>query len=199
MQQYYNKIIAPYKERQKKRLSCAAVAMVLGLLLSATGIGFIVFVAAMVYLALEAVRTSTLSQLQNKSIKQLKRGGVLDSIMDSLQHATTMQVDGLIYAWTDKYLCLPHGVILPLADIAWIFPFEQTIRMMIPVCKLHWCKIQLLDGSDTLAFYGTVKDKQAFNALLVGLKSVIPHLLIGYNAENQKLYHAMVNAAKQDK
>lgn len=197
-QQHYNKIIASYKERQKKRLLYSAAAMILGLLLFATGIGFIIFIAAMIYFVVEAIRTSTLSQFRNKSLKKLQQQGVLDHIMDSLQHATTMQVDGVTYAWTDKYLCLPHGVILPLADIAWIFPFVKSLRyMMIPVAKLHWCKIHLLDGSETLAFYGKVKDKQAFNALLVGLKGVIPHLLIGYTPENQKLYHAMT--AKKEK
>jgi len=69
---------------------------------------------------------------------------------------------------------------------------------MIPVMKIRWCKVSLLDGTDVLAFYGKVKDNQAFSNLLVALKARIPHLLLGYSAENQRLYQALVAAHKSN-
>lgn len=199
-QQYYDALIAPYKNRQKKRLLCSAGLMVLGLALSATGVGAVVCVVAMIYLMLELTRTLSLVSVRNKCLKKLSAEGSLNQIMDSLRYAKKMQVDGMTFAWTDEYLCLPHGVLLPLAQIAWLFPFTHTIRyMMIPVIRSHSCKIYLLDGTFALGFYGKVKDTVAFEALLVELKKVVPQLLIGHSEANQQIYQAMVAAYTQAK
>jgi len=63
---------------------------------------------------------------------------------------------------------------------------------------IRLCKVALLDGRYTLAFYGNVKDKQAFGTLLSSLKGKIPHLLLGYSTENQSIYQALVAARKSN-
>lgn len=193
--QYYDALIAPYKERQKKRILISAAVMVVGFLLAASGIGAVIGIVALVYAMMETGRTASLSYVRKKSLEKLEKQGKRQQVMDSLQFAKKMELDGLTYAWTDEYLCLPHGVLLPLQHIAWVFHFTHRVTyMMIPVMKMNSCKACLLDGTDALVFYGKAKDKQAFDALLSNLKNSIPHLLIGHTPENQEKYKEMVVA-----
>ena len=198
---YYEVLIAPYKERQRKRMLIALAVMVAGFLLVATVIGGIVGLAAWIYLMLEMVKTFALFSVRKKSLAHLEKQGKKQQVMDSLQFATRMELDGVTYAWTDEYLCLPHGVILPLNAIAWIYLFTQKVSyMMIPIMKMNSCKVRLIDGKESLVFYGKAKNKQAFAELLSALQSKIPHLLIGNTPENQAKYKEMVaayNGAKQ--
>jgi len=193
----YQEITEGYQSRQKKRLLLSAVLTVAGFALAATGIGGIVGFASVVYLMFEGIRTFSLSSMKKKSLKKMEQSGELSEALAALDHAACVTIDGLTYAVADKYLFLPYGAVLPIADIAWIYQHEQTIRfMMIPVIQSRWCNMMLLDGTNTLAFYGKAKDTQALGQLLTSLQAETPQLLLGYSPENQKRYDAMVAARK---
>lgn len=191
--QIYDDIVASYKKRQQMKLLISFGAMVLGFLLSATGVGAIVGIAAMIYLMIEAVRTFGTANVRKTSMKELQSKGLHDAAMLALQQAERQQMDGLTYAWTSEFFCTGYGAIFSMQKIAWIYPFTHTVRyMMIPIVRQHWCKILMLDGTERLAFYGKVKDQSAFERMLKGMRSVNPELQIGHTPENVELYKQRV-------
>ena len=184
----YEKLTAPYQERQKKRLLIAAGVMVLGFVLAATGIGAIAGIAAMIYLMMEGIRTWTCRSHAKKSIKALQKAGVFDRAMGGAADANVCRIDELSYAWNDEYLYLPYGAVYPLKDVAWIYPYTHNMVVLLFTISINACQLFLADGTQSLLFYGKAKDQEAFRKLLAGLKQTKPELLLGYSDENKQLY-----------
>lgn len=187
--QAYETYVSSYKSRQKTTLLIAAGAMVLGFLLAATGIGAIVGIGAMIYLVIMGVRASALSSHAKKSMKALYKAGKYENAMEGFSQASTCQLNDQTYAWNEAFLYLPYGAIYPLEKVAWIYPYCQNISyLFIFRFSINACKLFLKDGTQSLMYYGKAKDQEAFKKLLIGLKEAQPALLLGYSAENQKLY-----------
>lgn len=184
----YEKMIVPYKERQKKRLLTAAGVMVLGFVLAATGIGAIAGIAAMIYLIMEGIRTYTCKSHERKSLKALQKAGVFDRAMGGAAGASTCQIDGLPYAWNEEFLYLPYGAVYPLKDVAWIYPYAHNMVILLFTITINACQLFLADGTQSLLFHGKAKDQEAFRQLLAGLKQTKPELLLGYSEENKQQY-----------
>ncbi len=190
----YEKLIAPYKERQRKRLLTAAGVMVLGFVLAVTGIGAIAGIAAMIYLMMEGIRTYTCNSHARQSIKALQRAGVYDRAMGGAAGAASCQIDGLPYAWNEDYLYLPYGAVYPMKDVAWIYPYAHSVTFLLFTITLNACQLFLTDGTQSLVFHGRAKDQEAFKQLLAGLLQVKPQLLLGYSEENKQLYQQIKQA-----
>lgn len=194
----FKSIVDPYKTHQIKKMTIAAAsgalsyAALTGLHLPQTleVLAGIAGMCSFLYLLLEGfIKSFGMSCVRLKNHKSLKAKGILDDAMAELENAVCFHVDKQCFAVTQKYLCLPHGVILELDQIAWLYSKTQVVRWFyIPVIKISSCQIKLLDGINILAFFGKMKDTQAFNRLLVVLRSKIPELLIGYTAENRQKY-----------
>ena len=188
--QAYETFVAPYKSRHKKQMLIAAGAMVLGFLLAATGIGIIVAIVAMVYLAIIGVRGSVLRSHAKKSLKALHKDGLYEQAMAGFHQASTCQLDEMTYAWNEDFLYLTYGAIYPMARVAWIHPYTQTVSYLFIIrFSFNACKLFLTDGTQSLLCYGKAKDQEAFKQLLIGLKEANPLLLLGYSAENQQQYN----------
>lgn len=195
--QIYDDLVRNYKKRQRKKQLIAFAVMVLGFLLTFTGIGGIVGLVALLYLYLMWIDIAVLALARKKSKKELQANGLYDAAMQTLQHAERLQLDGLTYAWTNDFFFTGYGAIFPMQKIAWIFPFTYTARkMMIPIARQHWCQIMMLDGTSRVAFYGRVKDQAAFKKMLHGMHSVNPELQIGHTPANEELYNQRVTLYK---
>lgn len=191
----YDALRAPYKSATLRKLGIAAAAMVLGMALLVTGIGLIIALAAFFYLMMEGVRSITLSSLRKQSIKALKASGCLEEAMSDAEHAVKMTVDEKCFAVSDKYFYLPHGAVYPIADVLWIYPFRQTVRyLFIPIARLNWFNICLTKNRRILAFYGKVKNIEAFSSLMKLVFDRQPKLLFGYNAENEARYKSYISS-----
>lgn len=185
----YENIVGNYQKDQRKKMLIFLGVAVLGFLLAATGIGVFVGVAALICLMMAAVRVSAASNVRKASIRQLRERGLYDSAMYSLQTADRQVMDGLTYAWSDDFFYTGYGAIFPMKEVAWVYPFTNTVRyMMIPIMKQHCCKIRMLDGTEKLVFHGKAKEQEAFRHILEGMLSVNPGLLIGYTQENAAIY-----------
>lgn len=195
--QIYDALLANYKKRQITKQLITFAVMVLGFLLTFTGVGAIVGLVALFCLFGMWIRIGTLAHARKASKKELQANGLYDAAMQALQHAERLQMDGFTYAWTNDFFFTGYGAIFPMQKIAWIFPFTHTTRyLMIPIVRQHWCQIMMLDGTKRVAFLGRVKDQAAFKKMLHGMRSVNPELLIGYTPENEEQYNQRVTLYK---
>ena len=190
----YKSLATQYRVRQIKKLFTAAVVMiVMFFAASVIPVAGLAAMIAFIYLLMESIKAVILSLVRRKGNKVLKNKGLWNDAMTAMENAVHIQVDKQCFAVTDKYLFLPYGMILELNRIAWVYMQIQTTRFFyIPVMKMNICQFKLLDETTALAFYGKVKDMEAFKKLLLVLKLQIPELLIGYTGENQKMYQKMV-------
>ena len=206
MNNSYKALVKQYKIRQIMKLFAALVVNVVMFsivsVLSAQGViafmaGLTAFIAFF-YFIIESVKSLGMLYVRAKGNKALKNKGLWDDAVTAMENAMYIQVDKQRFAMTDKYLCLPYGMILELNRIAWVYMQIQRIGYFyIPIMKMSICQFRLLDETSAVGFYGKVRDMEAFKKLLLGLKLHIPELLIGYSGENQKMYQKMVAEHKK--
>lgn len=191
--QSYEEIVSNYKRAHNKKLLIGLAGMLLGLALSATGVGAVLCVVCLILLIVEVGRRASVTKMRNVSLAALHARGEMEQAQADIASAAQLQLDGLTYACTQSWFCTGYGAIYPVQEIAWIFPFTHTVKyMLIPVLKMHRCKMLTLDGRELVAFYGTARDKTAFERLLEMLRSVNPQLQIGHSPEEAQLYEQRV-------
>lgn len=196
MNQAYKEIVAPYKKQQVMKVLLPVLVMAASFCFAAVVPEDINFVfglagtAAFLYAMMTGFKALTLMFVRRKSHRALKKLNLLERAMADLEHAARFQVDEHCFGLTEKYLCLPHGVILQVEKLAWVYTQATRMRYMyvIPLGTVRTCQVKTVDGKETAMFYGKVKNDQAFKALLVRLLQYNPRLLIGHTAENQQRY-----------
>lgn len=191
--QSYEEIVSNYKRVHNKKLLMWLAGMLLGLALSATGVGAVLCIVCLILLFVEVGRRASVTKMRNASLEALRARGEMEQAKAEIASAAQLQLDGLTYACTQSWFCTGYGAIYPVQEIAWVFPFTHTVKyMLIPVLRMHWCKMLTLDGRELVAFYGTTHDKSAFERLLERLRSVNPQLQIGHSPEEAQLYEQRV-------
>ncbi len=190
----YEEYVRRWRRKTGKPLLIAAGLLVLGAILSFTGIGLAVAVVAGLFLFFEGYKVAGLGLARRNNLKKFEKSGLKEAACESFSQAQQGAAGRMYCAWNRDYLFTDSGVIIPMQAVAWIYKEIQSVNFLfIPLIRIHSIEIKTLDGKGVSLYMGKVKDDEALARILFGIQQVNPKLLIGHSEENQQRYSQLVS------
>lgn len=177
----YEAMVQNWRVHARKSMLLWIVLLVVGILLSAIGVGVIIVIIALAMIVTQVSTRSAFNANRAAILRNLKAQGRLEKAMQGLDNAKELSIGESCVLLTPDYLFYEWGLILPIKEIVWIYSKKKSGR---------WnCVINMLNGK-TYYISGVkkIKDAAEFNPLIEYLQAQNRLIQVGNTAENKQLY-----------